>query len=163
MKPPSDEHIEQNEGSQRAVDLSAQRSLQRRVLLEPREQRVRRRRGGKRLRLRFDAFVRRVQAIQRLLHVQRHVLAPQIAPQPRDPRGKRGSSGSRGSSGGGAEMGVCELEEELDGEIGVVVGQSGLLAAQALHILHETPAEDRPGGGAARGAAAAAGDACGGR
>lgn len=157
MKPPSDEHIEQNEGSQRAVDLSAQRSLQRRVLLKPREQRVRRRRGGKRLRLRFDAFVRRMQAIQRLLHVQRHVLAPQIAPQPHDPRG------SRGSSGGGAEMGVCELEEELDGEIGVVVGQSGLLAAQALHILHETPAEDRPGGGAARGAAAAAGDACGGR
>lgn len=160
MKPPSNGHIEQNEGSQRAVDLSAQRSLQRRVLLEPREQRVRRRRGGKRLRLRFDAFVRRMQAIQRLLHVQRHLLAPQIAPQPRDPRGSRGS---RGSSGGGAEMGVCELEEELDGEIGVVVGQSGLLAAQSLHILHETPAEDRPGGGAARGAAAAAGDACGGR
>ena len=160
MKPLSDGHIEQNEGSQRAVDLSAQRSLQRRVLLQAREQRVRRRRGGQRLRLAFDAFVRRVQAIQRLLHVQRHLLAPQIAPQPRDPRGKRGFSGS---SGGGAEMGVCELEEELDGEIGVVVGESGLLAAQALHILDETPTKGRPGGGAARGAAAAAGDGCGGR
>ena len=154
MKLPSEGHVEQNEGSQRAVDLPAQRSLQRRVLLQARQQRVRRRRGRQRLRLRLDAFVRRVQAVQRLLHVQRHLLRPHIAPQRARPRG----TGRRG-----AEMAVGELQEELDGEVRVVVRQSRLVPAQPLHVLDETPRKRRPGGGEARGAAAAAGDACGGR
>ena len=89
-----------------------------------------RRGGGERLDLRVDALVGRVQAVQRLLHVPRHLLRAQVAPQ-RLPRGERLPRGGR------AEVALGELEEELDGEVGVVVAQRGLVGAEAQHLLEE--------------------------